>query len=257
VAKTPEQKARMKYTAYLRAQGRATQVPVEPVRAYLRKLHFTYGMSSAQIAEKCSLSAGSISEIINGKRRGEDGEIYTIKEVYRDNAESVMSVEPVIPTDRGGARVNAIGTTRRIQGLAAIGYPIRWTGNQIGTTSQTFYLTAWGRRQVVYFSTAYKIKCLYEKYELDLHPEQHGITAGKAALARTYAERNGYVKPIFWDWDTIDDPEGFPNWTGLCGTPTGAQAHRRKGILPVCQPCRDAYNEYNGEAKARRKGAAA
>ncbi|UTN91878.1 helix-turn-helix DNA binding domain protein [Streptomyces phage Stuff] len=249
-AKTPEQLARAKYTAYLRETGRATKVDVAPVRAYLRKLHYVYGMSARMISSRCTLSEGSISEIINGERRGDYGQIYTIREIYRENAESVMSVEPEIPTDRGGARVNAIGTTRRIQGLAAEGFPIRWVGNQIGTTSQTFYLTAWGQREVVYFSTAWKIKSLYEKLENDLHPEFHGIDAGKAKLARTYAERKGYVRPIFWDWDTIDEPDGFPDFTGACGTPQGSQAHRRKGILPVCQPCKDAVAAQRREQRS-------
>ncbi|AWY07285.1 helix-turn-helix DNA binding domain protein [Streptomyces phage Araceli] len=238
--KTPEQLARAKYTAYLRETGRATKVPVGPVRDYLRKLHFAYGMSCAQLSEKCALSQGSISEIIQGERRGDRGQIYTIREIFRENAESVMMIEPEIPTERGGARVNAIGTTRRIQGLAAEGFPVRWVGEQVGFIGQTFYLTAQGKRKIVYFSTAYKIKCLYEKLENDLHPEFHGIDPGKAKLARTYAARNGYVRPIFWDWDTIDDPDGFPDFTGACGTPQGSQAHRRKGILPVCQPCKDA-----------------
>lgn len=248
--KTAEQLARAKYTAYLRAQGRATKVDVAPVRAYLRKLHYVYGMSARMISARCSLSEGSISEIINGVRRGDYGQIYTIKEIYRENAESVMAVEPEIPTERGGARVNAIGTTRRIQGLAAEGFPVRWQGEQVGFVGQTFYLTAQGKRQVVYFSTAWKIKQLYEKLENDLHPEAHGIDPGKAKLARTYAERNGYVRPIFWDWDTIDEPDGFPDFTGACGTPQGSQAHRRKNILPICQPCKTALTEYRKERRS-------
>ena len=237
--KTPEQLARAKYTAYLRAQGRATKVSVAPVRAYLRKLHFVYGMSAAMIAARCSLSEGSITEIIIGERRGDYGQLVPVREIYRENAESVMAVEPQVP-ERGGARVNAIGTTRRVQGLAAEGFPIRWVGAQVGIFGQTFYLTAQGARKVVFFSTAYKIKCLYEKLENDLFPESHGIQPGKAALAQTYARRNGYVRPIFWDWDTIDDPDGIPEYTGCCGTPQGSQAHRRKGILPVCPPCKAA-----------------
>jgi len=238
--KTAEQLARAKYTAYLRTQGRATKVDVGPARAYLRKLHFVYGMSAAQLATKCSLSQGSISEIIAGERRGDYGQLYTITSIFRENAQSVMAIEPEISTDRGGTRVNAIGTTRRMQGLAAMGYPVRWQGEQVGFFGQTIYLTAQGKRKIVYFSTAYKIKTLYEKLENDPHPEAHGILPGKASLTRTYALRNGYVRPIFWDWDTIDDPDGFPDFTGACGTPQGSQAHRRKGILPVCQPCKDA-----------------
>lgn len=248
--KTPEQLARAKYTAYLRAQGRATKVDIGPARAYLRKLHFVYGMSAAQLSKKCTLSQGSISEIIAGERRGDYGQLYKIQTIFRENAESVMMIEPEIPTDRGGTRVNAIGTTRRVQGLAALGYPVRWQGEQVGFIGQTFYLTAQGKRKIVYFSTAYKIKCLYEKLETDPHPTAHGILPGKAALAQTIAERNGYIRPIFWDWDTIDDPEGFPDFTGACGTPQGSQAHRRKSILPVCRPCKDAVAAQRREQRS-------
>lgn len=253
--KTPEQKARMKYTAYLRKQGRATQVDVAPARAYLRKLHHVYGMSCRQLAERCSLSEGSISEIIAGYRAGEKGKRHPLKEIYRENAESVMAIEPEFPKDRGGARVNAIGTTRRVQALAAMGYPVKWVGEQCGFRGPTFNLIAQGRRQFVYFSTAYKIKKLYERLETDPHPERHGIKLQSVNLAKSYARRNGYVPAILWDWDTIDDPEGFPDYTGLCGTPTGAQAHRRKEILPVCEPCKHAYNVYNGENKAKKREA--
>lgn len=251
--KTPEQKARMKYTAYLRETGRATQVDVGPARAYLRKLHHVYGMSCAMLAARCSLSEGSISEIIAGERAGEKGKRYPLREIFRENAESVMAIEPEIPTGRGGARVNAIGTTRRVQGLAAMGYPVKWIGEQCGFIGPTFNLIAQGRRQYVYFSTMWKIKQLYERLELDPHPERHGIKMQSVNLARSYARRNGYILPILWDWDTIDDPDGFPDYTGLCGTPTGAQAHRRKGIMPVCEPCKHAYNTYNGENKAKRR----
>lgn len=242
MAKTPEQKARMKYTAYLRAQGRATQVDVAPVRAHLRELHDKYGMSAEMIAARCRLSQGSITEIIKGERRGDYGQLYEIKEIYRENAESALAVRPEIPTERGGARVNAIGTTRRIQALAALGYPVRWIGEQAGFVGQTFYLTAQGARKVIYFSTAYKIRKLYERLENDPQPERHGVSAIAVPRARASARRNGYHPPHVWDWDTIDDPEASPDFTGRCGTPQGFGAHYRLRILPVCEACKHAYN---------------
>lgn len=251
--KTAEQNRRGKYANYLRKTGRGTRVPVAPVRAHLRRLHFAYGMTAGMLAERCTLTEGPISEIIAGRRAGEKGERYALAEIRRENAESVLKIEPEIPTERGGTRVNAIGTTRRVQGLAVIGYPVKWQGERIGFYGPTFNLTAQGRREVVYFSTAYKVRSLYEKLEMDFHPERHGIGEQSIRQARHAAERNGYVAPILWDWDTIDDPEGFPDYTGYCGTPTGAQYHRRHDMLPVCQPCLAAYNDYNDARKERLK----
>lgn len=250
--KTAAQLSRAKYAAYLRMTGRPTRVPVGPVRDYLWTLHYTYGMSAEQIAERCFMSSGSISEIIAGSRRGEHGHKYVIREVYRENAESVLAIKPEIPADRGGARINAVGTTRRIQALAAEGFPVRWIGDQCGFVGQTFYLTAQGKRKVVYYSTAHKIKCLYEKLAGNATPEDMGIPAGKANLARTYAARSGYVRSAYWDWDTIDDPDAFPDFTGFCGTLRGYQVHQETGTT-ACPPCKTANAAAVREYRERKR----
>lgn len=259
MGKSREELSRIKYAKYLRSQGRATRVDVAPVRAHLRRLHFFYGMSAGMLAERCALSEGTIAEIIAGeRRRSSDGLVYPVKEVYRENAESVMAIQPEIPPDRSGTRVNALGSTRRLQALARVGYPIRWCGHQIGVRGQGFYMTATGARTIVFFSTAYKIKKLYETLEHDQHPEQHGITSQAINLAKFYARRNGYLPPGVWDWETIDDPEAQPDFTGECGTPSGAGIHVRRGILPVCEPCATALREHETAlryARAARKAA--
>jgi hypothetical protein len=178
-----------------------------------------------------------------------------MREMYRENFESVMAIKPEIPVGKASARVNAIGSERRVQGLAATGFPVTWQAHQIGSHSTTFNLLPLGRRDFVYYSTAYKIRCLYEKLEMETDPTLHGIPLASVRLTKTYAARKGFIPPIFWDYDAIDDPDGFPDYTGQCGTHFGAQAHRRKDIMPVCGPCRDAYNEYNGGKKAERAAA--
>lgn len=246
-AKTPAQKARIKYTAYLRKQGRATQIPIGPARAYLRHLHHTYGMSSGMLAEQCTLSESSITEILAGHRAGVKGDRHPLKDIFRENAESILKIEPRYPTGRGGARVNAVGTTRRVQALAAWGYPVIWTGEQCGFRGPTFNLVAQGRRQYVFFSTALKVRELYEVLETDPHPERHGIKRQSINLAKNAARRNGFLPPTVWDWESLDDPEGFPDFTGRCGTPSGQAAHYRLGILPACEPCKHASNINEGE----------
>jgi hypothetical protein len=47
---------------------------------------------------------------------------------------------------------------------------------------------------------------------------------------------------LAWDEDGphgIDNPHGWPDWTGICGQPGGAHAHIEAGSRP-CERCLDA-----------------
>lgn len=64
----------------------------------------------------------------------------------------------------------------------------------------------------------------------------HGYARAKLDRCGCYTCRWAPVGA--WDEDTLDDPDAAPDWTGRCGTPGGAEAHRRRGT-PTCQACRD------------------
>lgn len=229
--------ARHKYARYLRATGRPTRVPVGPARQHLRTLYFGYGMSSTLLAKRCDMAQSTISEIILG-RRNNRGVMVPVKEIYREKEASILAIKPESPTTKGGALILGIGSTRRLQALVAAGYPVKWLADQIGNQSSNFSDLVKGKQKRVQYSTAHRVRELFEKYET-ADPLDTGIPVANFRKARTVAIRNGYVGAMLWDWDTIDDPDGFPNWTGYCGSPTGYQHHVNQG-LPVCQPCRDA-----------------
>lgn len=250
---TPEQRRREKQNRINRERGISALVPLGPSQRHLRMLYFRYGMSCARLGQLAGLSTGQISEMIRGDRGPTRGKIYPMINVKRETERRVLAVQPEAPRGVGGARLDATGTVRRAQGLAALGYPLTWQAERTGIHLRNMQGLVRGERGKVLYSTAVTVRELYEKFENELDPTKHGITSHAMNICLHAARVNEYVKPIFWDWDTIDDPEGFPDYTGQCGTHFGAQAHRRKGILPICQPCRDAYNEYNGEKKSARR----
>ena len=88
-------------------------------------------------------------------------------------------------------------------------------------------------------STERAARTLYERL-WNTDPREHGVSLHSYNRARRHAATHGWAPPAAWDDDRLDDPAAHPDWTGSCGTPSGAAAHRRDGLLPVCRPCLDA-----------------
>jgi hypothetical protein len=98
-------------------------------------------------------------------------------------------------------RVDATGTRRRIHALRALGWPVRLIGQRAGVTRQSIAHVA--RQTTVLQSTADRIARVYAELS---------NTTGPDLRSRKYAERMGWVRPIMWDDETIDDPNAKP-WT--------------------------------------------
>lgn len=230
-----------KHAAYLRLHGWSVLVPVGPAQTHLRWLHHTHGMTAKTISEQCTLSEASVNEIIAGKHYGAYGERHPLTAIRRENETSVLAVQPVTPSGRGGARVNACGSVRRVQALCARGFPVFWTSLQCGHDRTYFGTLIRGERAYIFASTAHQIRQVYEKYE-HADPRDLGISERAVTASLNRATRNGYAPPAVWDWQTIDDPDGFPDWTGACGTAEGTELHHVEGLLPVCDPCMALWN---------------
>lgn len=92
--------------------------------------------------------------------------------------------------------VDATGTRRRIQALMAIGHTGRqimtelgWSGAALGAQ---FY-----QQDRVYRATAERVAAVYARLS---------DTPGTSSRTRLLAQRNGWLPPIWWDDDTIEDP---------------------------------------------------
>ena len=104
--------------------------------------------------------------------------------------------------------VDATGTRRRLQALAAAGWPLAEVGRRLG----------WRRSRVrsamchrtVTLETAARVSAVYDdlwdkRYAPATFEDRRG-----AAISRAYARRAGWAPPMAWDDDEIDDPKGRP-----------------------------------------------
>lgn len=97
--------------------------------------------------------------------------------------------------------IDPTGTRRRIQALAAIGWPAREVLARIGWSGTPGSLMYGSRR--IHRTTATSIAAVYD---------QLWGRPGGCNRARAAARRNGWAPPLAWDEETIDDPAATPNW---------------------------------------------
>ena len=236
MSRSPEQvKARRRVTEYLRETGRAVTFPpgspeVKQAKAHVRALH-KRGMSYAAMERQSGKPARTIHYFVERTGNG----------MYRNTYITLMSLrfelDPSHP--RAGAKVNSIGSRRRLLSLWYDGFTIELLNELAGyhRRAVNFERLARGERKSgIYPETARKIAELYDKLE-GVDPADYGLDVRTRKYARTFAVKQGAVPRHCWDTHTIDDPDAIAEWTGACGTIEGYRIHKREGI-PVCGPCR-------------------
>lgn len=98
-------------------------------------------------------------------------------------------------------RQPAVGTTRRLRALVAIGYSPADLQRHLGIGTAIGYLLA-GTRPTVNHTTATRVQTLYNELSMIPGPKQS---------ARDLAVQRGWAPPLAWDEDSIDSPEATPN----------------------------------------------
>lgn len=146
--------------------------------------------------------------------------------------------------------IDALGTQRRIQALAALGWSTRRVAEAAGWSSHATVRNMLHANQVRR-ANAEKIAEVYERL---------CMTVGPSAAVRRRAVENGWPPPLAWD--DIDDPNEQPSVDilatkprpkprtkpikpSMCGTERGYQRHRHEwrtnGVgtwpLPEDDPC--------------------
>ncbi|MEU1506476.1 hypothetical protein [Kitasatospora sp. NPDC005748] len=144
--------------------------------------------------------------------------------IMRATEEAILAVP--IPTAVSGvvisrAKTDAVGTWRRVQALAAAGWPATAVAARLGFTSTniTHLLRQCGSGKV-YLRTANQIRRVYLEM-WDQRPEDHGVPPHIALKTRRYAARRGWHPAAVWD--DIDDPTAMPQY--------GEQVRRDEAIV--------------------------
>lgn len=170
----------------------------EPVRAHLRMLT-NVGIGPAQILRLTDVPARTLSRLLY--------DTPPTKRINTEAAQALLAVRPSADAVGKKSLVDPLGSARRLQALAAIGFPISHMYRLIGVTDRTVRRVMAGRR--VYAVTAATIAEGYARLSTQ-DPIDCGVTAGAARYARRHAKRRGWPTPTQWDGQ-IDDPAADPH----------------------------------------------
>lgn len=115
----------------------------------------------------------------------------------RARTEQLILGIPVPDEPVAGGRVSGLGTARRIQALACIGWPQAALGPMLGRGPA--YTNQMMHRGVLMSSTAADFARLYREL---------CVTPGPSEAAKRIAAARGWAPPLAWD--DIDDPDETP-----------------------------------------------
>lgn len=194
-------------TRYQQAHDRAklygrpttTWVDAAPVREHVRALSAA-GMGRRTIARAAGVPESNIVRLLYGR-----GATPPTRRCNPGFARKILAIE--IPTFGGladHAVVDSTGASRRLQALVALGYPQAELARRLGVLPSNFTPLVYGRRDIL-ARVHRDVVALYD--ELSMTPGPAGLSRSRAL---SHAVKNGWLPPIAWDDDMIDDPEAGP-----------------------------------------------
>ncbi|MGC4174317.1 hypothetical protein [Demequina sp.] len=103
--------------------------------------------------------------------------------------------------------VNSIGTVRRLRALIALGWSQAGLAVRAGMSSRTVWLLVRHPELCpdVTLATRARVVELYDELSMKIPPESRHKT-----VAVRLARAAGWVPPLAWDDEDLDDPEGHP-----------------------------------------------
>lgn len=207
---TANRKWRKAYTLRAHRAGGAIRIDAAPVKRHIEALQ--QRMSLGAIEAQSGVARSTISRILS------DASTSTHPRVAR----AILAV-PLHATP-AGHWINAIGATRRLQALHALG----WSMPRIAEVmdcygKQNLRLLIFGIRTAITPDIDLRVRAAYDdlwdkRPPAHTHYERAGITK---ALKR--AALLGWAPPLAWDDDTIDDPDAQPNMGEVAIRPGGGR----------------------------------
>ncbi|GAA2035315.1 hypothetical protein GCM10009839_40000 [Catenulispora yoronensis] len=179
-------------------------VPVEGVAARLEEL-LQAGWTVAQVAAAARLSTECVRRLAGGPA------VSRPATVRAATARALAALGPrsrLAPTVPDGMLINPVGSMRRLQALAAIGWPQAELGRRLGLATTPM-------------STDPSITAGRARAIVDLYRQLWDVP-GPSHLAAARARGRGAVPPTAWDDDTIDDPRAMPSGAA---DPSAARSH--------------------------------
>ncbi|HET7397655.1 MAG TPA: hypothetical protein VFJ94_03945 [Intrasporangium sp.] len=214
-ANTAYERQRSRLHAYGRFGN--TWVDAAPVREHVQSLQAA-GLGLKQIVAASGYSHGAMTKLMYGSQNTPP-----TKRIRAEHAQAILAVRATIDTLAGGATLDGTGTRRRLQALMAIGWSQSKLARHLGYEVRNFCMLIHGERDVT-AKTARAARDLYDQL-WDAQPPR-ATTGDKGAYTRSlrYAHARGWVPPLAWADDEIDDPTAVPD-TGTDQRPGGGWHH--------------------------------
>jgi len=180
-------------------------VDAGPAREHVATLA-AQGMGLKRIVAVSDISQGLLWKLVYGKRHQDGSRVPSVR-ITKSANERILAVRLDLAD---GARIDSTGTTRRIQGLVAIGWSQSKLAVRLGMLRSNFTAIAQGRTDV----TVTRAKAVADMYDelwntAPPHTEWRDHIAYSRSLS--YAAKAGWVVPMAWSDDDIDNPNATPD----------------------------------------------
>lgn len=190
-----------KAVEYRTISGTHSYVPADRARAHVQQL--LGALTVSQIEQRSGVHRTAIRVLI-GDFPGRPAS----RRIANTTEQALLGVQP----DRVGVEtrglVDGTGTRRRLRALVALGWPAKHLAQQLGWSSRTtWFLTAptVDEHEPVRVSTRDAVRRLYDELSLSVPVPSRATTR-----ARNLAAERGWVRPLAWDDESIDDPATVP-----------------------------------------------
>lgn len=182
--------------------GRPPLVPAAPVRVHVHRL-VTNGIPVRRVASLAGVGESTVRRLLDG-HRGQP-----LRSLHPQTAQRLMAV-----TSKSGLgdrnRVDATGTRRRLQALAALGWSHAALADRMGVERRNLPRLLREDRTVL-MATARRVGRVYDELCWSFPPADTPRQKQSVTRAKTNAARRGWAPPLSWDEDTIDDPAAVPD----------------------------------------------
>lgn len=181
-----------------RAYGRLEElVPVEAVATHISWLS-TQGVGWERVAHLAQVGRTTVEQIVYpaSRRRGVTPRV----------AAAVLAVLPTLDDLADGALVPAAGTQRRLQALMTLGWPL----SRIQRSCKASALGRCLTRELVTARVARSVRDFYDTHWDHVPAATTAQEQASIERARARAREAGWLTPLAWDDDTIDNPDLSP-----------------------------------------------
>jgi transcriptional regulator with XRE-family HTH domain len=167
--------------------GTPRSVPAGPVAAHVRAL-LGRGLTLRQIGRESGVQPSTVRRLAGGQET-----------VWAATAEKLLAVPLDVRVSLGD--VPSLGAVRRVRALYALGHFNHVIASEAGISKDAVCALTAAAWPTVKVEVDSGVRKAYDRLSM---------STGTSGKTLAWAKRHGWVSPLAWDDDTIDDPNAVP-----------------------------------------------